>query len=128
MLLFSLKHQLQDRVFFFQVFSSTCSRKHFYIISVYFLLGFKVRFTLRWLKSGKLAMAKHNSNKEGKRIKILFINEDIQPHCPELLHCLNGLTCWRRGAQCLTEAVQIFVGSISLGCLWFCIAAPEGRR
>lgn len=45
--------------FFNQVFSSNCSRKHFYITSVYFLLGFKVRFTLRWLKSRKLVHIEH---------------------------------------------------------------------
>lgn len=60
-------------------------------------------------------MVKHNSNKEGKRIKILFINEDIQPHCPELLYCPNGPTCWHQGAQCLTEAVLIFVGLAASG-------------
>lgn len=28
-------------------------------------------------------MTKHNSNKEEKRIKILFVSEDIWPHCPD---------------------------------------------
>lgn len=41
------------------------------------------------------------------------------------LHCLSGLTCWRQGALCLTEAVQIFAGFVSLSCLWFCIVAQE---
>lgn len=72
-----------------------------------------------------LTMAKRNSDKEGKRIKILFVNEDIRPYCPEVLHCLNGFTGWHQGALCLGEAVQNFAGFVLLRRLWFCIAAQE---
>lgn len=112
---FSWKHQLQDRCFFFQVFTSSCSKKRFSIPFVCLLFGFKASFTLEWLKSGKLFCTHHgktNYSKEGKKIKILFIRAESWPHCPELLHCLNGLTCWCQGELCVDWSCSDLAASL----------------
>lgn len=116
--------------FFFifpQVFSSNCNKKLFSIPFVCLLLGFKVSFTRGWLESGKLFCTDHgktNSSKEGERIKILFIREESWPHCPELLGCLNGLTCWCQGELCVDWSCSELA---VLSCLCFGSAARERR-
>lgn len=126
---FSWKHQLQDRWFFFlQVFSSSCSKKLFSIPFVCLLLGFKAGFTFGWLKSGKLFCTDHgktNCSKEGERIKILFIRGESWPQCPELLHCLNGLTCWHQGELCVDWSCSDIAGFAVLSSLCFGAAAQE---
>lgn len=127
---FLLKASATGQVFFF---FSKCSHQiavkaFFSIPFVCLLLGFKAGFTLGWLKSGKLFCTDHgktNCSKEGERIKILFIRGESWPQCPELLHCLNGLTCWRQSELCVDWSCSDLTGFAVLSCLCFGTAAQE---